>query len=138
MPAKQTVWRVLELMMPGHPVEVKIMPAKSTTESRTAAHTPTPWRHEDGEILAGTEGWCVVAQVIGADDLHCCEEDIDLECKANAKFIVRAVNSHEQLVEALTLALAAITSPSAFDIEVVRSNIRAALAAASIQKGDGQ
>ena len=47
-------------------------------------HTPGPWTHEDGEIIASG---VVIAQVMGADDMPCCEEDIDAECKANASLI---------------------------------------------------
>lgn len=57
---------------------------------KKAVATPRPWKLEDDEVRFGT---CVIAQVMGAGDFPCNEEEIDGECKANAALIVTAVNS---------------------------------------------
>lgn len=62
-------------------------------------HVPTPWKvHQDGKIIRSESGIDIAAVRVtppeGADRL------------ANAEFIVRAVNSHEQLVAACQEALA--------------------------------
>lgn len=66
-------------------------------------HTPGPWRTDENEIRMGhayerrvlapdgSNGGCVVAQLVGDDRI------------ANAEFIVRACNSHYELLEALKL-----------------------------------
>lgn len=53
------------------------------------------------------------------------------QSESHAARIVAAVNSHEDLVEALNLALAAVTNPQAFAIEQVRADLRTVLAKAS-------
>lgn len=52
-------------------------------------HTRGPWTVdlETGEIEA--QG-AVIGTIYGADDYPCCEEDIDEECKANARLIAAA------------------------------------------------
>lgn len=66
-----------------------------------AKHTPGPWRVEDGELLAGGDsGAVVLGSIHGADDYPCCEEDIDAECKANARLIAAAPDLLALLEEA--------------------------------------
>ncbi len=56
-------------------------------------HTPTPWRQTKGEFE-------IVAEIKGEKKLIAvCSE------KANAAFIVRACNAHDELVHAAQLAL---------------------------------
>lgn len=52
-------------------------------------HTPGPWEVdlETGEISAGG---AILGIVYGAVDYPCCEEDVDKECKANARLIAAA------------------------------------------------
>ena len=57
-----------------------------------------PWRHEEGEIVSSN--W-VIAQMIGQDDLPCCDEDIDEECKQNASFVASSPVWLAQLIVAL-------------------------------------
>lgn len=65
----------------------------------TIEHTPTPWWNESGVIHAKAADW--------TPELHSCchpasaNQNIDPEdgdAEANAEFIVRACNSHEQLL----------------------------------------
>jgi len=58
-------------------------------------HTPTPWRLAGIEIWAGSKR---IAMGNGAYD----EKDRETK-KANAAFIVKAVNLHDELVEACRL-----------------------------------
>lgn len=71
--------------------------------------TPTPWHHSKNFQSTG----CVAVRDHDGDAIAytTCErqeyghKQNDLEAKANAAFIVLAVNSHEQLVAALELIL---------------------------------
>lgn len=54
-------------------------------------HTPTPWKVEIGRWMVG-EGGIHVAQFMGGGER---------ETRADIAFTLRAVNSHEALVEAL-------------------------------------
>jgi len=65
------------------------------------AHTPTPWKiGAAGDICHGAGGWNGVPLHTGwVEDAWINDET----AKANAAFIVRAVNSHDKLVEALRL-----------------------------------
>jgi hypothetical protein len=60
-------------------------------------HTPTPWVvNAAGNVICSADGkWLADTRTVQRED----EED-----KENAALIVRAVNSHEQLVAALRLA----------------------------------
>jgi hypothetical protein len=64
-----------------------------------AEHTKTPWRVERGVIVAGSEDDYVC-------DTACYRKSSENE--ANAAFIVRAVNAHDEMVEALTAGEAAL------------------------------
>jgi len=63
-------------------------------------HSPLPWE-ADGTIIASIDGTCI--RYIG--DLSQIERTTD-ECEADAKFIVRAVNSHEELLSCAKQTLA--------------------------------
>ena len=96
------------------------------------SHTLTPWKVSDshGLCIIGPEG--VIADM--GDDLIAAEPD---EARANGDLIVRAINSHEPLVEALIhchdwiLAQQRDGTPG----EAIRLEARAALAAAGETKG---
>lgn len=62
----------------------------------TATHTPTPWRVDGCEPIAIVQGETVICYVKQFD-----ESGADAVDRANAAFIVRAVNSQGSLVEAL-------------------------------------
>lgn len=74
-----------------------------------AKHTPTPWAVEDPlgpEILSIVAGgpqvydWVHIAQISATGDRD--EGDAPIsQAKANAALIVRAVNAHDDLVEAV-------------------------------------
>lgn len=91
------------------------------TQKQTAQHTPTPWKTGDLYI------W-------GADG-----EPLDLaarprpERKANAEFIIRACNSHDELVAALGSAQSWLAGYMAQtpDLIDVRRKVEAALAKAT-------
>jgi len=75
-------------------------------------HTPTPWIVEAGDdYFITAEGYPkdppkVVDNNLGEDVLVALVGNQTSDCgEANARFIVRAVNNHEVLVEALQLAL---------------------------------
>ena len=76
----------------------------------TPKHTNTPWHiaaHSDGAFnscIRDDKGWSV-AYVTG------CKAGADPRGDANAAFIVRAVNAHEALVEALETFQRANVSP---------------------------
>lgn len=65
-------------------------------------HTKVPWvRLYVTEIRpANNPDETLIAEVNGADRRFE-EEDVNDECVANAEFIIRAVNCHDELVEAL-------------------------------------
>ena len=72
------------------------------------AHTLTPWRivGRDGEAWTITDEQSRHAAfpvIFGEYGNRICNVDSheDEDCDANAEFIVRAVNSHEEVVEAL-------------------------------------
>lgn len=60
-------------------------------------HTPTPWRISGTSSHRVTGKHGVLANC-GNDSTHSAVED---QCAANAAFIVRACNAHEELLEAL-------------------------------------
>lgn len=75
----------------------------------TTKHTPTPWSIH---WLMGTGNYHWISRSSNEEDRVCLVEtfaptDGDMEAvgKANAAFIVRACNSHDELVAALELAL---------------------------------
>lgn len=70
-----------------------------TAPASMATHTPTPYRYAiDDEFY----GLCILFED-GCVAQLCRTEDVDPESIATAKFIVRACNSHAQLVAALDL-----------------------------------
>lgn len=71
-------------------------------------HTPTPWKvfawkeFEDGERAARHHIQSEAGQLIS----RCYKRNLSLvESEANAEFIVRAVNSHDELLEAVNATL---------------------------------
>lgn len=72
----------------------------------SSKHTPTPWRAAGQQIIAEENGYRVA--VVSSPDPRARgkERMEDLEyCRGNTAFIVRACNSHEQLVTALQALL---------------------------------
>ena len=71
-------------------------------------HTPTPWKlgtcleveHIIGIIPADRSNHETIA-VVGLDETESLDSDVQELPKANAKFIIRACNSHEALLVAL-------------------------------------
>ena len=67
-------------------------------------HTPTPWQTEQREFMgAGFKAWKILDdfdEEIAVSTL--CDDEIS---KANAEFIVLAVNSHKKLVDSLSAIL---------------------------------
>lgn len=65
-------------------------------------HTPTPWIAEGQQIVSEENGYRVAIVSSPHPRARGKERMEDLEyCQGNTAFIVRAVNSHEQLVAAL-------------------------------------
>lgn len=103
--------------------------------SSTAAHTQTPWVNRNGAIESD-DGWIHIASVIAYF------RENEAVQAANADFIVRACNSHEQLVTALRNLIAATDAYSTMhapdgddaarmvEYAEALNNARAALAAA--------
>ena len=60
---------------------------------QTAAHTPTPWK-----VREQTNGWMDIVWD-RKDGLITESTIVRLSNKANAAFIVRAVNAHEEMVD---------------------------------------
>lgn len=96
-------------------------------------HTPLPWgsRGVDGYIIAiAREGYMPHATVHSAKPNH----TLSFEDLQNAAFIVRAVNSHQELVEALKLALEFMEqdrcdsyyNPQESEVEIVRAALKKA------------
>lgn len=76
----------------------------------SAGHTPTPWLHDPYGSIRDTRGEMVA--VNGASWV-CSQGESQKVAKANSRFVVRAVNAHDDLVEALQRAdsaLQAVTS----------------------------
>jgi hypothetical protein len=111
--------------------------------SEAAKHTPTPWHVVNGNRIKDElmpfdrdeRDTALITTVSGHGD---CESD-----KANAAFIVKAVNSHEMLVEALCdavrpygvfdVAISSCAASTVGDFLELKSRVRAALAAAGSQ-----
>ena len=90
---------------------------------KKSEHTPTPWRVGDaGNTVFGPKTDKPAPQIIA--DLMGCGENR----KANAAFIVRAVNSHDLLVNALEAVLDAGYLEGAYQPTI--DMVHAALAAA--------
>lgn len=88
-------------------------------------HTPTPWKVHSARIVASKKrdknDVYTIAQVM----CFCSGEFNGVEQKANAAFIVKAVNRHDDLVGALDEALEYFTGPVS-----VAGRLHAALAKA--------
>jgi hypothetical protein len=69
--------------------------------NQTQGHTPTPWTASEDQILSKDlnkwGNWIVCEMPKGRDEIS---EAVE-ENKANAAYIVKCVNSHEELLEAL-------------------------------------
>jgi hypothetical protein len=67
-------------------------------------HTPTPWHHSECFLWA-----CVTTKADGRGEVVCTAASRDESAaRANAEFIVRAVNAHDDLLAALKEAEALI------------------------------
>lgn len=81
-----------------------------------ASHTPTPWEidPDDDAVVQNCDGGMMIATVSQPDDFPCRDEDedesLEEECKANAAFIVRVCNAHDDLVQVLWAARDALRS----------------------------
>lgn len=65
-------------------------------------HTPTPWAEPFYEVADGDQGWWIHNSKQGGEEYAIAVTFSLNPCgEADARFIVRAVNSHEGLVEAL-------------------------------------
>ncbi len=106
-----------------------------------AKHTPTPWeyflnKHGTQYRIAGDNCFPIAALDMYGSEGHGPTKKVS---EANAAFIVRAVNNHEALIEALQKCLEAANAHEAKALhsgklhEVIRDYARSALAAA---KGD--
>ena len=115
----------------------------------TPAHTPLPWGVEEGHIQRGSNGiryW----QITDGQDAIACNQfcyagNHPAMNAANAAFIVRACNSHYQLVEAAkaimprNLNLADwLPDDATIPLDVPVSELRALAAALSQAGGAGE
>jgi hypothetical protein len=74
-------------------------------------HTPTPWKIDQYETVVGTtdEAFEIASCWTANSGIH---KDFK-ECRANAEFIVRACNAHDNLVRALRSTLDHVAVPFA-------------------------
>jgi hypothetical protein len=102
------------------------------TTKHTATATPGPWYTRHGQISSETSPHgCTIA------NCNATAKGIsDEEVEANAELIVRAVNSHAELVEALEIIDAAIRFPVVTwpDVEAGRLAALSKLARAALEK----
>lgn len=68
------------------------------SESKEQQHTPTPWRFQRKNFIVGDEH-DDMATIVAEVDFGDTKKEAQIG-EANARFIVRAVNSHEALVTA--------------------------------------
>ncbi len=92
-------------------------------------HTPTPWSHWDG---SNRFGLYIGVNYIPIGECGAGSKITSEVTKANAAFIVRAVNAHDELVAALEEALEALMFTNARS--TAATNARAALAKAKETK----
>jgi hypothetical protein len=94
-------------------------------------HTQTPWRVAKGyRITGGPQGHTYVASLDNVK--HFSPEELD----ANAAFIVRAVNSHDEMLAALKAARAVVhecTHRERGRLQLVATTLDAAIAQAEAQ-----
>lgn len=108
-----------------------------------AEHTPTPWGRgktgPDQIMILGDKGsgnyvcHIQIAQCGGGAIARAMEP----ERKANAEFIMRAVNSHDDLLAALN-GLLEMSSACTTDVEVIENVRRREVARAAIAKAEGK
>lgn len=91
------------------------------------AHTPTPWRIEDDTIKAGKNDTHLF-------DIYECP-GLGVAAEANAAFIVRAVNSHDTLVEALETLVEVCPCQNGCAPDDMTCATQKALAALKLAKG---
>jgi len=86
-------------------------------------HTPTPWENR---------GYYVVANGMHVAECLPRQKPQVKECEANAAFIVRAVNSHEELIGALKFTNAVLSQNKVFpdDLLLIKNELLKALAKA--------
>lgn len=72
-------------------------------------HTPTPWRYKHSTRPDNTGGYDTaiidIKNKIIAETFQNVDEGDSRDSKANAELIVKAVNCHDELIEAITLAI---------------------------------
>lgn len=107
-----------------------------------SAHSPLPWGMKpssfDDELLILCDETCIATVPVWEDDDS---DALRTEAHANAAFIVRACNAHDELVVALKLALDALNTAPRFraggtDSYQIASRIEAALKLAEINPYD--
>lgn len=103
------------------------------SQPQSVEHTPTPW-----EIITLQDA---VPHLMGADHARVALLDdchLDNEAQANAAFILRAVNAHDALVEAIRVAalrLSELNEPSS-PLGAVRDDLYAAFKLAEGEETD--
>lgn len=98
-------------------------------------HTPTPYRAEISDRLSDSSDCWVIDSEAGSIAEMMCPADVE---EATAKFIVRACNSHDDLVEAVKEAIAyfeEVEEYANYDCHTISEKLRATLAKAT---GDSQ
>ncbi|MBZ5673735.1 MAG: hypothetical protein LAP61_05755 [Acidobacteriia bacterium] len=101
-------------------------------------HTPTPWLIEPPSMgfsqITGANGELVFGLAAGGPS----EKQPDAVCEANAALIVRAVNSHAELLEALENLVADMTSSAELKLYISEDDetIKAARIAIAKARGD--
>ena len=106
-------------------------------EKQVTKHTPGPWRADSSGVITGGEYFaasvCTTtqhqwerAEGLGSflDDQH--RKTLIAECKANADLIVRACNSHADLLAACEAARAGLNGEP-FDIHDLDEQLQAAI-----------
>lgn len=95
-------------------------------EEVKAQHSPLPWRIDANRRALKTGGGFNY-YLRSADDVYVVQKVSLIE---DAEFIVRAVNAHQQLIDALKAIVSADDRKSLTDIVAAMPSARAALAAA--------
>ena len=80
-----------------------------------SSHTPTPWHVNRALTRDGSALWANVYSETNDDSYNIIAHMQDGDKLANASFIVRAINAHEALVEALE-AMLGINNPQGGEI----------------------
>lgn len=87
------------------------------------AHTPTPWTVA-GDWIKSTDGTRVADFCLGSGH--------ETEAEANTAFAVRAVNCHDELLEACQAAFAELANDPKWNVSFLRLDVlRAAIAKAT-------